>query len=216
MELELETVGGVGQVRLLDDHDVVEAVGGDADGLVVLDHQALVLEVDVGGETLQIRVGSRLRVGLHGYSGLGVRLTGDPGVGGTEELVGVGVELLGILTEGPDVAVVVLGEEGELRFLQCVVAEVPVPHDHGPDPVDHLGEVGDGELHPVGPLGCGALQDELRPGLEGQVPVVDVGRAVEIVGVELVVGDKRVSGGRQRQHGEHNGSCDARVETRHL
>jgi hypothetical protein len=57
--------------------------------------------------------------------------------------------LLRVLAEVPHVALVVLGEEGELLLLQLAFEEVPVPGHHGLDPVDHLGQVGDGESDAV-------------------------------------------------------------------
>ena len=91
---------------------------------------------------------------------------------------------LAVLTQMPDVPVVVLCEKGELRLHQLTRAVVPVKDDDGARTVDHLGQVGNDELHAMRNgliiLDGEPLVDKPRPRLQGEPFVVDIGRTVEI------------------------------------
>ena len=101
--------------------------------------------------------------------------------------------LLGVLAEVPDVPVVVLGEQSQLRLLELTRAPVSLPDDDVAHAAYLLGEVGDRVSHAMRDapafFSCRPFEDELRSRLEREPRVVDRGRTVEVLGIEVLRGD---------------------------
>jgi hypothetical protein len=76
-----------------------------------------------------------------------------------------------VLTQVPDIAVVVLCIEGDLLFHHLVIAVIHNPGDDGGHTRDFLGQVGDGEHDAMGNaliiLDGDPLVDPLGPRLQG-------------------------------------------------
>src|SRR5262249_24019037 len=132
-------------------------------------------------EALPVARRPDVRLRLHLDAGSGALDAGEPRRGLDELPVFV---LLGVLTGVPNVAVVVLGKEGELRLDQLPAGAVAVPDDDVADASDDLDEVGDDEVQPLLAVARGARVHETRPGLQRQPVVVDRRRVVEVVGIK--------------------------------
>ena len=121
---------------------------------------------------------------------------------------------LRVLPEVPNITVIVLSEERELFFDQLTLGEVlDVGHD-GAYTQNFLSQIGDCDLHAVrhllSALGCIAVVDPFRPGLQWVPFVVDIRRLAELRGVE--VGELRFrlsSGGGFRRRVSGARGCGA-------
>src|SRR5439155_20446978 len=97
---------------------------------------------------------------------------------------------LGVLPQVPNVAALVLREESQLRLVQLPGLVVLDPHHDGTHAVDHLGQVGDDGDQAMGnalaPLGGRSPVDVLCSWLQREPWVVDIGRTLEGVAVEVL------------------------------
>jgi hypothetical protein len=185
----LEGVGvGLLEAPLVDDQHVLVAAGVHLGLDAHLVHLGPVGVAHPRLEALDEHRAADLRVARHQDSGPRAVDAVDPGRRQGELAVLV---LLGVLAHQPDVPVVVLGEEGDLRFLELAVREVAVPDHHGVDAANLLGEVGDDEDDAVALLLARlvhrvAVPDEPRSRGEGIPLVVDLRGLRELRGVELL------------------------------
>ncbi len=165
--LELEDARLV-QAGLRDHQHILVAIHRDTVLLTHLIHLPVVRPVDRGSPALIVTGRPRLRFGLHLDPCFRTCQAGDPG-GGLDELP-VYV-FFWILTQVPDVAVVVLGVEGDLRLHQLVIAVIHNPGDDRAHTLDLFGQVSDGELNAMRNtltiLDRDPLKDPLRPRLQG-------------------------------------------------
>src|SRR6478609_6271173 len=160
--LDLMAAGGVVGAGLVNHQDLLVAGARQAGLLAGAGDHGDVVELDRRDQAFPVlHPGPGLT--QHVDAAVGAVRASDPGARRPGELAAV--VLLGVLAEVPHVALVILGEEGQLLLLQLAFEEVPVPGHHGPDPVDHLGQVGDGESDAVR-LGLPALHD---PALVGEL-----------------------------------------------
>ena len=97
---------------------------------------------------------------------------------------------LGVLSETPDVAVLVLGEERELCLIQLAFFVVLDPEHDRAHAVDDLGQIGDDGDQTMGdalaPLGGRPSVHPPHSHLQREPRVVDSGRTVEVVPVEVL------------------------------
>ncbi len=154
------------QAGLGDHQHVLVAVHRDTALLAHLVHLPVVRPLNRGPPALKVTGGPRLRLGLHLDPCFRIFEAGDPGWGLDELPVLV---LLRVLAQVPDVAVVVLGVEGDLRLHQLVIAVIRNPGHDRVHARDLLGQVGDGELNAMrnalALLNGDPLEDPLCPRL---------------------------------------------------
>src|SRR5204863_3221648 len=181
-------------VRLLlaglgDHQDVLVAALANAGLLAHLVHRRAVCPPHGGPPPLGVAGRSNLWLGLHGDPRSRVFAAVEPGRR-LHELPGL--PFLGVLTQEPDVPVVVLREEGDLRLRQLAILVIHIPDNGRTHAVDDLGQVGDGghqaAMHGLAVvLDGGPRIDEPRSGLQREPFVVDTDRTtVEALRVECL------------------------------
>src|SRR5262245_41239669 len=181
--LELVAAGWVVGARLVDYENPVVAGSRHAGHLPGVGDPGDVVELDRRDQPLLV---PRAHPGLaqHVDAAVGTRRAPDPGARRPGELPVL--VFLGVLAEVPDVALVVLPEEGEFLLLQSALEELPVPRYDRAYVVDHLRQVGDGEHDAMPPrhpaLDDRAPVDELGAGHEREHWVVDGERRGEPAG----------------------------------
>src|SRR6267142_1392732 len=184
--LELLSVRPFTLAALCDDQNVLVAAGRNTDLLTCFFYGCAVRPVE-RGRRVALRVAGcpRPRVCLHHDSCTRAIHAGDPGATALELSL---VVYFDQLTLQPDVAVLVLREENDLRFLHLAVLVVHVPYNDGTHAVDYLREVRHGLHHAsrnaLLVLLSEALVDQLSPWLQWEPFVVDIGGVIEIIGIE--------------------------------
>src|SRR3712207_6733718 len=119
-----------GRLEFVDDEDVFETPSGDAGPRAHLGGFPVVVPVERGGrESLGIGRCPEPRLRLHEDPGLRAFQVPDEPHLSPDQLASL--PRLGVLAEMPDVSLLVLSEEDELRLDQLPSAEVAVPADHG-------------------------------------------------------------------------------------
>ena len=150
-----------------------------------LEGHAAIPEVVFGRDGLQV-AHSQADVILHDDRALRVLDAVDPRVLGPEQ--DALLVILGVLAEIPDVAVIVLREERQLRLLQVALVDVAVPDHHAGNAADVLAEIRDREDHVVGQRRAVPVHhagvDELIPRGDRIPLVVDPVRPREIVSAQ--------------------------------
>src|SRR6266480_1340134 len=210
------------RVRLLpaglgDHQHVLVAALADTGLLAHLVHRRAVRPLHGGPPPLRVARGSNLRLCLHGDARARLFTAVEPNRG-LEELPAL--PLLGVLTQEPDVPVVVLCEEGDLRLRQLAIFVVHIPDHDRTHAADHLGQVGD-DGHQATRHGLpivldgGPRIDEPRSRLQGEPFVVDAGRAiVEALRVEvpdlLVLRHHRAAGQAETRERDEEAQLQAR------
>ena len=157
----LDLMAGLAWAPLVNHQDMPETPEWYAGGLISVDNPGDVVELDRPDASFYVLTAATW-VGRHVDAAVGTARAPDPGTRSPGELAVL--ILLRVLTEVPQVAAVVLGEQGEFLLLQLPPQEVTVPRDHGRHAADDLGQVSDGE-HDAVRLGLAAFHD---------LPAVDV------------------------------------------
>src|SRR5256884_2308971 len=209
-------------VRLLpaglgDHQNVVVAALANTRLLAHLVHRRAVRPLHGGPPPLGVARRSNRWLGLHGDSGSRIFTAVEPR-GRLQEFPRL--PFFWVLTQEPDVPVVVLCEEGDLRLRQLAILVVHIPDNDRSHAVDDLGQVGDD-----GPqatrhglpivLDGGPRIDEPRSRLQGEPFVVDAGRAiVEALRVDvpdlLVLRHHRAAGQAETRERDKEAQLQAR------
>src|SRR6267378_5791443 len=143
--LELLGVRAFTLAALHDHQNILVAAGRDTDLLTCFFYRCAISPVERRRRiTLRVAGGPRPRVCLHHDSRTRAIHAGDPGATALEVPLFV---YFNQLTQQPDVAVLVLREENDLRFRHLAVLGVDIPHNDRTHAVDDLGEVGHGLHH---------------------------------------------------------------------
>src|SRR6267143_5315736 len=184
--LELLGVRAFTLAALHDHQNILVAAGRDTDLLTCFFYRCAISPVERRRRiTLRVARGPRPRVCLHHDSRTRAIHAGDPGATALEVSIFV---YFNQLTQQPDVSVLVLREENDLRFRHLAVLVVDIPHNDRRHAVDDLGEVRHGLHHASGNallvLLGESLVDQLSPWLQREPFVVDVGGVIEIIVIE--------------------------------
>src|SRR5712664_4198338 len=184
--LELLGVRAFTLAALRDHQNILVAAGRNTDLLTRFFYRCAIGPVERRRRVaLRVAGGPRLRVCFHHDPRTRAIHAGDPGATALEVPIFV---YFNQFTQQPDVSVLVLREENDLRFRHLAVLVVDIPHNDGTHAVDYLGEVGHGLHHAsrnaLLVLLSEPLVDQLSPWQQREPFVVDVGRAIEIVVIE--------------------------------
>src|SRR5882724_447492 len=184
--LELLGVRAFTLAALHDHQHVLVAAGRNTDLLTCFFYRCAVGPVE-RRRRIALRVAGcpRPRVCFHHDPRTRAIHAGDPGATALEVPIFV---YFNQFTQQPDVSVLVLREENDLRFRHLAVLVVDIPHNDGTHAVDDLGEVRHGLHHASGNallvLLGEPLVDQLSPWLQREPFVVDVGGVIEIIVIE--------------------------------
>ena len=195
-------------VELVDEQDVGEAARGDARPVADLEHAGAIGEAHGRAEPERIARSSRAGRRLHRDAGLRPVDAMDPGRRLDDLAVLIGLR---VLAELPDIAGVVLREEGDLGLDELARAEVPVPHHDRAHPVDRLRQVGDRRDEAMAdrlrPLDRPSPVGELHAGMQRLPRVVDDRRVRE---AGAVVAVRRARRARAQEHERRGREQDGR------
>src|SRR5215467_4812386 len=162
--LLLMAILGDKRVPLVGDQRVSIAPVGSADLLARLDHLCAVYEADRGRQPLQVTRRPHPWLCAHDDSRFRLRRTGDPRVRCPSKLAIL--VTLRVLTEKPDILLVVLRVKCQLGLNQLASVEVSFPDDDGAHAIDDLCQVSNNKNdsmgpEPVAPV-CLPVENELR------------------------------------------------------